>query len=200
MSRRDRYDAIIAGAGQNGLTAACYLAKSGQKGLVVERNDWIGRAAVSRSLHPGWIYSNFSYVCSLRRREIVRDFDTPRFGVHVFLKREWRDVHPGRCLAAMGPALPPPASTFSTSTCRFSFIADPQANHRPGRGAGAVRKHPRRPALGRILPQSRRHLAPPDGARPSRPEVLFHTPPCPGSPARRLLTATSAPNGKPQVR
>lgn len=83
MGRHDRYDAIIAGAGHNGLTTACYLAKAGLKVLVVEKNDWIGGAAVSRSLHPGWTYSNCSYVCSLLRREIVRDLELPRFGLQV---------------------------------------------------------------------------------------------------------------------
>ena len=83
MATHDSYDAIIAGAGHNGLTAACYLAKAGLRVLVVEKNDWIGGAAVSRSLHDGWTYSNCSYVCSLLRREIVRDLDLPRFGLQV---------------------------------------------------------------------------------------------------------------------
>jgi phytoene dehydrogenase-like protein len=77
------YDAIIVGAGHNGLTAGCYLARAGLKTLIVEKNDWIGGAAVSRSLHDGWTYSNCSYVCSLLRREIVRDLDLPRHGLQV---------------------------------------------------------------------------------------------------------------------
>ncbi|MDO7732971.1 MAG: NAD(P)/FAD-dependent oxidoreductase, partial [Paracoccaceae bacterium] len=51
--------------------------------LVVEKNEWIGGAAVSRSLVDGWTYSNCSYVCSLLRREIVRDLELPRFGLQV---------------------------------------------------------------------------------------------------------------------
>ena len=83
MGRHERYDAIIMGAGHNGLTAGCYLARAGLRTLIVERNDWIGGAAVSRSLHEGWTYSNCSYVCSLLRREIARDLDLPRFGLQV---------------------------------------------------------------------------------------------------------------------
>ena len=83
MGQHDRYDAIVAGAGHNGLTAACYLAKAGLRVLVVEKNDWIGGAAVSRSLHEGWTYSNCSYVCSLLRREIVRDLELPKYGLQV---------------------------------------------------------------------------------------------------------------------
>ena len=48
-----RYDAIVVGAGHNGLTTACYLAKAGLKVLVVEKSDWIGGAAVSRELRAG---------------------------------------------------------------------------------------------------------------------------------------------------
>lgn len=83
MSDASTYDAIIVGAGHNGLTAGCYLAKAGLRTLIVEKNDWIGGAAVSRSLYEGWTYSNCSYVCSLLRREIVRDLELPRFGLQV---------------------------------------------------------------------------------------------------------------------
>ena len=83
MSLTSTYDVIVAGAGHNGLTAAAYLARAGRKVLVIEKNDWIGGAAVSRSLHPGWTYSNCSYVCSLLRREIVRDLDLPKYGLQV---------------------------------------------------------------------------------------------------------------------
>ena len=85
MSARNagRYDVIVVGAGHNGLTTACYLAKRGLKTLVVERNDWIGGAAVSRELYEGWTYSNCSYVCSLLRPEVVRDLDLPRHGLQV---------------------------------------------------------------------------------------------------------------------
>ena len=57
-----RYDAIIIGAGHNGLTNAAYLAKAGLDVVVVEKNDYIGGAAASREMHEGWIYSSCSYV------------------------------------------------------------------------------------------------------------------------------------------
>lgn len=78
-----RLDAIIIGAGHNGLVSACYLARAGMKVVVVEKNDWIGGAAVSRSLHPGFTYSNCSYVSSLFRPEIMRDLDLPRHGLQI---------------------------------------------------------------------------------------------------------------------
>ena len=78
-----QYDAIVVGAGHNGLTNAAYLARAGLKVLVLERNPWIGGAAVSRSIEPGWIYSNCSYVCSLLRPEIFRDLELARHGLQI---------------------------------------------------------------------------------------------------------------------
>ena len=83
MSDQDNYDAIVVGSGHNGLTAACYMARAGLRVLVLERNDYIGGAAVSRQLFKDWTYSNCSYVCSLLRPEIVRDLELPRHGLQV---------------------------------------------------------------------------------------------------------------------
>jgi phytoene dehydrogenase-like protein len=79
----NHYDAIVIGAGHNGLTSAAYLAKSGLRTVVLERNPYIGGATVSRELHQGWKYSNCSYVCSLLRPEITRDLELPRHGLQV---------------------------------------------------------------------------------------------------------------------
>lgn len=78
-----RWDAIVIGAGHNGLVNACYLQRAGLDVLVLEKNDWVGGAAVSRSLTPGFVYSNCSYVCSLFRPEIMRDLELPRHGLQV---------------------------------------------------------------------------------------------------------------------
>ena len=77
------WDAIVIGAGHNGLTNAAYLAKAGLNVLVVEKNDYIGGAAVSRELQPGWTYSNCSYVCSLLRPEVYRALDLAKYGLQV---------------------------------------------------------------------------------------------------------------------
>jgi phytoene dehydrogenase-like protein len=80
---RGRHDAIVVGAGHNGLVAACYLARAGLDVLVLERNAYIGGAAVSRRLYDGFTYSNCSYVCSLLRTEIIRELELPRFGLQI---------------------------------------------------------------------------------------------------------------------
>ncbi|MEM9386540.1 MAG: NAD(P)/FAD-dependent oxidoreductase [Pseudomonadota bacterium] len=78
-----RFDAIVIGAGHNGLTTAAFLAKSGLDVLVLERNPYSGGATVSRELHEGWTYSNCSYVCSLFRPEIYAALDLGRHGLKV---------------------------------------------------------------------------------------------------------------------
>jgi len=75
------YDAIIIGAGHNGLTNAAYLAKAGLNVVVVEKNDYIGGASVSREMHEGWIYSSCSYVCSMMRQALHRDLNLSRHGL-----------------------------------------------------------------------------------------------------------------------
>ena len=50
----DRYDSIIIGAGHNGLVCATYLARSGQKVLVLEAADNCGGLAANREFHPGF--------------------------------------------------------------------------------------------------------------------------------------------------
>lgn len=76
-----RWDAIVIGAGHNGLASAAYLAKAGLDVLVLEKNDYIGGAAVSRELVEGWHYSSCSYVCSMMRQAIHRDLDLSRHGL-----------------------------------------------------------------------------------------------------------------------
>lgn len=85
MGRRasKAYDAIVVGAGHNGLVSACYLARAGLKVLVLERNSYLGGAAVSRRLYDGFTYSNCSYVCSLLRTEIIRALELPSHGLQI---------------------------------------------------------------------------------------------------------------------
>ena len=67
------YDAIIIGAGHNGLVTACYLARAGLQVLVLERRDIVGGACVTEETWPGFKVSTAAYVNSLFRPEIIRD-------------------------------------------------------------------------------------------------------------------------------
>ena len=67
------HDVVVIGAGHNGLTCACYLAKAGLKVLVVEGTDRVGGACVTEELFPGFRISTASYSLSLLLPEIIRD-------------------------------------------------------------------------------------------------------------------------------
>lgn len=99
------YDAIVVGAGHNGLTTAAFLARAGLDVVCVEKNDYIGGAAVSRNLYKDWIYSNCSYVCSLLRPEIFRELELHRHGLQVTPYGGAGDLlGAGDRLAALDPA------------------------------------------------------------------------------------------------
>src|SRR4029079_5762227 len=77
------YDAVIVGAGHNGLVCAAYLAKAGRKVLVLERRHQVGGATTTEEIFPGFQYTCCSYVVSLLRPWIIRDLDLPRHGYEV---------------------------------------------------------------------------------------------------------------------
>ena len=78
-----RYDALIIGAGHNGLVCANYLARAGLKVLVLERRNVVGGAAVTEEIAPGFRASIFSYLMSLLHPRIIREFELKRHGLEV---------------------------------------------------------------------------------------------------------------------
>ncbi|ETK32569.1 phytoene desaturase family protein [Microbispora sp. ATCC PTA-5024] len=72
---RSHYDAVIAGAGHNGLVAAAYLARAGRRVLVLERLGHVGGLAVSARAFPGVDarLSRYSYLVSLLPTKIVKE-------------------------------------------------------------------------------------------------------------------------------
>lgn len=80
------YDAIIIGAGHNGLVAAGYLARAGKKVLVLEQRDRVGGACTLEEPFPGFTMSPCAYVVSLLRPEIIRDLELKRFGFEAYVK------------------------------------------------------------------------------------------------------------------
>ncbi len=80
------YDAIIIGAGHNGLVTAGYLARAGWKVLVLERRPVVGGACVTEAVFPGYRVSTASYLVSLLQEKVVRELELPRYGYKVFPK------------------------------------------------------------------------------------------------------------------
>ena len=74
------YDAIVIGAGHNGLVNGAYLAKNGLRTLILERRHLVGGAAITEELRPGFWFTTFSYALSLLRPEIIHDLELTKHG------------------------------------------------------------------------------------------------------------------------
>jgi len=76
------YDAILIGAGHNGLVTACYLAKAGLKVLVLERRPVVGGAVVTEEIFPGFKFDTCAHGGQLRP-DIVRDLGLAQHGLEI---------------------------------------------------------------------------------------------------------------------
>lgn len=79
----ESYDAIVVGAGHNGLTAAGYLGEAGLKTLVLEQRPIVGGAAVTEEIHPGFRVSTVSYVVSLLQSKVIQDLELRHHGFEM---------------------------------------------------------------------------------------------------------------------
>jgi phytoene dehydrogenase-like protein len=77
------FDAVVIGAGHNGLVCACYLARAGLRVCVVERRAVVGGAAVTEEFHPGFRNSTASYTVSLLHPKVIRDLHLAAHGLRI---------------------------------------------------------------------------------------------------------------------
>ncbi len=76
------FDAILVGAGHNGLTTAAYLAKAGLKVLVLERRHAVGGSVVTEEIFPGFKFDTCAHGGQLRP-DIVRDLGLAQHGLEI---------------------------------------------------------------------------------------------------------------------
>ncbi|XP_052655772.1 pyridine nucleotide-disulfide oxidoreductase domain-containing protein 2 [Harpia harpyja] len=77
------YDAVVIGAGHNGLVAAAYLQQAGVRTAVLEKRHVLGGAAVTEEIVPGFKFSRASYLLSLLRPQIYTELELQRHGLRV---------------------------------------------------------------------------------------------------------------------
>ena len=86
------YDVIIVGAGHNGLTCACYLAKAGRKVLVLERRHIVGGAVCTQDdLIPGYrLDVGSSAHIMIHLTPVLRDLELEtKFGLEYIEMDPW---------------------------------------------------------------------------------------------------------------
>jgi phytoene dehydrogenase-like protein len=81
------YDAIVIGAGHNGLVCAYYLASTGLKVKLLERRPVVGGAAVTEEFHPGFRNSTASYTVSLLNPKVIADMALHSHGLRIVERR-----------------------------------------------------------------------------------------------------------------
>nr|XP_048308878.1 pyridine nucleotide-disulfide oxidoreductase domain-containing protein 2 isoform X1 [Myodes glareolus] len=86
---KSEYDAVVIGAGHNGLVAAAYLQRFGVNTAVFERRHVIGGAAVTEEIIPGFKFSRASYLLSLLRPQIYTDLELKKHGLRLHFRNPY---------------------------------------------------------------------------------------------------------------
>ena len=80
-------DAVIIGAGHNGLTCAAYLGMAGLRVRVLERRGVVGGACVTEEFHPGFRNSTAAYTVGLLQPKIIADLKLHEHGLRIVERR-----------------------------------------------------------------------------------------------------------------
>ncbi len=76
------WDVIVVGAGHNGLACAAYLARAGQRVLVIESRKRVGGACTIEEPFPGVRMSPCAYLAGLLHPRVVDELELARRGFH----------------------------------------------------------------------------------------------------------------------
>ncbi|HEX2267596.1 MAG TPA: NAD(P)/FAD-dependent oxidoreductase, partial [Actinomycetota bacterium] len=94
MNRGDgAYDAIVVGAGHNGLVCGAYLARAGLKTLILERREVVGGAVETSELAAGVRAPTVAHSIGRLRRSVIRDLRLQQHGL-AFLRPDVRVFAP----------------------------------------------------------------------------------------------------------
>ncbi len=127
-------DAVIIGAGHNGLVCAAYLAAAGLRVTVLERRALAGGAAVTEEFHPGFRNSVAAYTVSLLNPRVIADLKLAQYGLRIIERRmanflptadgRYLQVGPGRTQTEVARFSARDAVRLEAYSRRLEAIAD----------------------------------------------------------------------------
>jgi phytoene dehydrogenase-like protein len=132
------WDAIVVGGGHNGLVCAAYLARAGQRVLVLERREVVGGMADTSELLPGVRVPTLAHTVGRLRPSVVRELGLTDHGlalvqpeVRLFAPHPdghgltlWGDVErTAKDLAAGGLVGRADADAYATADAEFRALA-----------------------------------------------------------------------------
>ena len=81
--RSAAFDAIVIGAGHNGLVCAAYLARGGLRTLVLEARETVGGMAETREIWPGVRVPVLAHTVGRLRPQVARDLRLRAHGLRL---------------------------------------------------------------------------------------------------------------------
>ena len=134
LSTEPDCDALIIGAGHNGLVCAAYLAAAGLRVTMLEQRAVPGGAAVTEEFHPGFRNSVASYTVSLLNPRVIADLQLARHGLRIVERRlgnflptedgSYLAVGAGRTAEQVARFSPRDAGRLENYSARLEAIAD----------------------------------------------------------------------------
>ena len=163
-----RWDAIVVGAGHNGLVAAAYLGRAGLRTLLLERRETVGGAIGTSEVAPSARVPTLAHTVGRLAPGVARELELAKHGLRL--------VQPAALATSVGGEGPPitlwadPARTAADLRCRLgrrcgglgvlrcgvpgtrlhalAVVADDAARHE----GGQPRRARERPQAGLALP------------------------------------------------
>jgi phytoene dehydrogenase-like protein len=135
----DKYDVIVVGAGHNGLVCSALLAKAGKKVLVLEANNQVGGAAITREFADGYSVSACAHLLYQLQAEVRKDLKlSPKLAsddmATIALSQDGQHVRiSGTSVAGVSDSDAESYREFQNRMIRYADLLKPYLNKAPPR-------------------------------------------------------------------